>query len=53
MDKIVQRAEHTRAHEACAVSNTGQQHNPLPPEALRIFAQTICPKRSRPSKSAR
>ncbi len=30
-------------HEACPASNTGQRHNPLPSQALRIFAPTICP----------
>ncbi len=40
-------------HEACQVSNTGQRHNPLPPEALRIFAQTICPARIPPEQVSR
>jgi len=37
-------------HEACPVSSTGQRHNPLPSEALRIFAPIICRRGSRPSR---
>ena len=37
-------------HEACQVSNTGQRHNPLPSQALRIFAPTICPARIPPEQ---
>ncbi len=30
-------------HEACPAPNTGHRHNPLPSQALRVFAPTICP----------
>ncbi len=40
-------------HEACPVFNTGQRHNPLPSEALRVFAQTMCPKGIPPEQVSR
>src|SRR6202020_665708 len=43
-EKIVQRVERIGASRCLLVSDTGQRHNPLPSEALRIFAQTIFEK---------
>ncbi len=37
-------------HKACPASNTGQRHNPLPSQALLIFAPTICPARIPPEQ---
>lgn len=38
-------AIHTLAAENCVlVSDAGQRHNPLPPEALRVFAQSLFEK---------
>ncbi|ABK53406.1 conserved hypothetical protein [Acidothermus cellulolyticus 11B] len=42
--KIVQSIERIGASRCLLVSDTGQRHNPLPSEALRIFAQTIFEK---------
>jgi hypothetical protein len=42
--KIVQSVERIGASRCLLVSDTGQRHNPLPSEALRIFAQTIFEK---------
>ncbi len=43
-EKIVQSVERIGASRCLLVSDTGQRHNPLPSEALRIFAQTIFEK---------
>jgi Family of unknown function (DUF6282) len=42
--KIVQSVERIGASRCLLVSDTGQRHNPLPSEALRIFAQTVFEK---------
>jgi hypothetical protein len=42
--KIVQSVERIGASRCLLVSDTGQRHNPLPSEALRIFAQTVYEK---------
>ncbi len=42
--KIVQSVERIGAARCLLVSDTGQRHNPLPSEALRIFAQTVFEK---------
>ena len=44
VDKIVQSVERVGASRCLLVSDTGQRHNPLPSEALRIFAQTVFEK---------
>lgn len=44
MPKIVQSVERIGASRCLLVSDTGQRHNPLPSEALRIFAQTVFEK---------
>jgi hypothetical protein len=44
VDKIVQSVERIGASRCLLVSDTGQRHNPLPSEALRIFAQTVFEK---------
>lgn len=43
-DKIVESVERIGASRCLLVSDTGQRHNPLPSEALRIFAQTVFEK---------
>lgn len=43
-DKIVQAVRTVGASNCLLVSDTGQRHNPLPHEALRIFAQTLFEK---------
>ena len=43
-EKIVQSVDRIGASRCLLVSDTGQRHNPLPSEALRIFAQTIFEK---------
>ena len=40
----MQSVERIGASRCLLVSDTGQRHNPLPSEALRIFAQTIFEK---------
>ncbi len=40
----------SECHEPCPASNTGQRHNPLPSQALRIFAPTMCPTRIPPEQ---
>ena len=40
-DKVVQAIKLVGASRCMLVSDTGQRHNPLPSEALRIFAQTL------------
>jgi hypothetical protein len=40
-DKVVQAIKRVEASRCLPVSDTGQCHNPLPSEALRIFAQTL------------
>jgi len=42
--KIVESIERIGASRCLLVSDTGQRHNPLPSEALRIFAQTVFEK---------
>jgi hypothetical protein len=43
-EKIVQAIKTVGASRCLLVSDTGQRHNPLPSEALRIFAQTLFEK---------
>jgi hypothetical protein len=43
-DKIVEAISRVGASRCLLVSDVGQRHNPLPSEALRIFAQTIFEK---------
>ncbi len=43
-EKIVQAVKRVGASRCLLVSDTGQRHNPLPSEALRIFAQTLFEK---------
>lgn len=43
-EKIVQAVKRVGATRCLLVSDTGQRHNPLPSEALRIFAQTLYEK---------
>jgi uncharacterized protein DUF6282 len=43
-EKIVASVERIGASRCLLVSDTGQRHNPMPSEALRIFAQTIFEK---------
>jgi len=43
-EKIVRSVERIGASRCLLVSDTGQRHNPLPSEALRIFAQTVFEK---------
>jgi hypothetical protein len=43
-EKIAASVERIGASRCLLVSDTGQRHNPLPSEALRIFAQTIFEK---------
>lgn len=42
--KIVEAVRRVGASRCLLVSDTGQRHNPLPSEALRIFAQTLFEK---------
>ena len=43
-DKIVEAISRVGASRCLLVSDAGQRHNPLPSEALRIFAQTLFEK---------
>jgi len=43
-EKIVQAVKRIGASNAVLMSDTGQRHNPIPPEALRVFAQTLFEK---------
>ena len=43
-EKIVQAVKLVGASRCLLVSDTGQRHNPMPSEALRIFAQTLFEK---------
>jgi hypothetical protein len=43
-DKVVEAVGRVGASRCLLVSDTGQRHNPLPSEALRIFAQTVYEK---------
>ncbi|MGH3586797.1 MAG: hypothetical protein ACRDQ0_10785 [Pseudonocardia sp.] len=43
-NKIVQAVQEVGASRCLLVSDTGQRHNPLPSEALRIFGQTLFEK---------
>src|SRR5262249_42922136 len=43
-EKIVASVKRIGASRCLLVSDTGQRHNPLPSEALRIFAQTVFEK---------
>lgn len=43
-DKIVQAVQEVGASRCLLVSDTGQRHNPLPSEALRVFGQTLFEK---------
>src|SRR5512135_488602 len=44
VEKIVQSVERIGASRCLLVSDTGQRHNPMPHEALRVFAQTVFEK---------
>ncbi len=44
VEKIVQSIERIGASRCLLVSDTGQRHNPMPSEALRVFAQTVFEK---------
>jgi hypothetical protein len=44
VEKLVRSIERIGASRCLLVSDTGQRHNPLPSEALRIFAQTVFEK---------
>jgi hypothetical protein len=44
VEKIVESIERIGASRCLLVSDTGQRHNPMPSEALRIFAQTVFEK---------
>ncbi|HUZ56972.1 MAG TPA: DUF6282 family protein [Streptosporangiaceae bacterium] len=44
VDKIAESVARIGASRCLLVSDTGQRHNPLPSEALRIFAQTVFEK---------
>ncbi len=44
VDKVVASIERVGASRCLLVSDTGQRHNPLPSEALRIFAQCVFEK---------
>ena len=44
VSKIIESIERIGASRCLLVSDTGQRHNPLPSEALRIFAQTVFEK---------
>jgi hypothetical protein len=43
-EKIVAAVKRVGASRCLLVSDTGQRHNPMPSEALRIFAQTVFEK---------
>jgi hypothetical protein len=43
-EKIVHAIKRIGASNAVLMSDTGQRHNPIPPEALRVFAQTLFEK---------
>lgn len=43
-DKIVQAVQEIGATRCLLVSDTGQRHNPIPAEALRVFGQTLFEK---------
>lgn len=43
-DKIVEAVRRVGASRCLLVSDTGQRHNPMPSEALRVFAQTVFEK---------
>src|SRR5207248_4445129 len=43
-DKIVEAVGRVGASRCLLVSDTGQRHNPMPSEALRVFSQTIFEK---------
>jgi hypothetical protein len=43
-EQIVHAIQRIGASHAVLMSDTGQRHNPLPPEALRVFAQTLFEK---------
>jgi hypothetical protein len=44
VDRIAESVRRIGASRCLLVSDTGQRHNPLPSEALRIFAQTVFEK---------
>jgi hypothetical protein len=44
VEKIAASVERIGASRCLLVSDTGQRHNPLPSEALRVFAQTVFEK---------
>ncbi len=44
VEKIVHTIERIGASRCLLVSDTGQRHNPMPSEALRVFAQTVFEK---------
>jgi hypothetical protein len=44
VEKVVESIHRIGASRCLLVSDTGQRHNPLPSEALRIFAQTVFEK---------
>jgi hypothetical protein len=43
-EKIVEAVRRVGASRCLLVSDTGQRHNPMPSEALRVFAQTVFEK---------
>jgi hypothetical protein len=43
-EKIVEAVSRVGASRCLLVSDTGQRHNPLPSEAIRVFAQTVFEK---------
>jgi hypothetical protein len=43
-EKIVAAVQRVGASRCLLVSDTGQRHNPMPSEALRVFAQTVFEK---------
>jgi hypothetical protein len=43
-EKVAAAIARVGASRCLLVSDTGQRHNPLPPEALRVFAQTLFEK---------
>lgn len=44
VEKVVESIKRIGASRCLLVSDTGQRHNPLPHEALRVFAQTVFEK---------
>lgn len=44
VEKIAQSVQRIGASRCLLVSDTGQRHNPMPHEALRVFAQTVFEK---------